>query len=246
MRRLSISKPTWVLASCSLAAAFLMPPVALGKQQQKSKWKNDDAYDQALDDYIQKASRANPNTPTTLGSLWTTGGSLTSMARDDKATQVGDLITINILETTTAAASGSAKGSRAFSADSGIDAFFGTLSPSAGARNLFSPHSQNSLNGSATTSSSHLLSTNLTGSVVKVLPNGYLVVQAARDVYIDNQRQHVIVRGVVRPSDLSPDNSVPSSEVANLQVEVQGKGVISDETRPPNFITRLLLRLLAF
>jgi len=246
MRRPLILSSAWVLIFCMLAA-FLSPAAAVAKkQQQQSKWKNDEAYDQALDDYIQKASQANPNMPTTLGSLWTTGGSLASMARDDKAVQVGDLITINILETTTAAASGTAKGSRQFSASSGVTAFFGTLSPTAKATNLFSPTAQDSLNGSATTSSSHLLSTNLTGSVVKVLPNGYLVVQAARDVYIDNQRQHVIVRGVVRPSDLSPDNSVPSSEVANLQVEVQGRGVISDETRPPNFITRLLLRLVGF
>jgi len=236
----------FALAACTLTTALLPPVAAAKKNSQQDKAKSQAAYDQALDDYIRQASAANPNTPTTLGSLWTTGGALSNMARDDKASQVGDLITINILETTTASASGTAKGSRSFSASSGITAFLGTIKPTAPVANLFSPNAQDSLNGAATTASSHSLSTNLAGSVVKVLPNGYLVIQAARDVYIDNQRQHVTVRGVVRPSDIAPDNSVPSTAIANLQVEVEGKGVITDETRPPNAITRFLLRLFSF
>jgi flagellar L-ring protein FlgH len=236
----------FALAACTVATAILPPVAAAKKSTQQDKSKSEAAYDQALDDYVRQASAANPNTPTTLGSLWTTGGVLSNMARDDKASQVGDLVTIDILESTTASASGTAKGSRSFSASSGITAAWGTLSPTAKLANLFSPTSQNSLNGAATTASSHSLSTNLAGSVAKVLPNGYLVVQAARDVYIDSQRQHVIVRGVIRPSDLAPDNSVPSTAIANLQVEVEGKGVITDETRPPNAITRFLLRLVGF
>jgi flagellar L-ring protein FlgH len=236
----------FALAACGLIAVILPPVAAAKKSQQQDKAKSQAAYDQALDDYVRQASAANPNTPTTLGSLWTTGGALSNMARDDKASQVGDLITINILETTTASASGTAKGSRSFSASSGITAALGVIKPTAPIANIFSPNSQDSLNGAATTASSHSLSTNLAGSVVKVLPNGYLVIQAARDVYIDNQRQHVTVRGVIRPSDIAPDNSVPSTAVANLQVEVEGKGVITDETRPPNAITRFLLRLVSF
>jgi flagellar L-ring protein FlgH len=236
----------FALAACALTAAILPPVAAAKKSTQQDKSKSEAAYDQALDDYIRKASAANPNTPTTLGSLWTTGGTLSNMARDDKASQVGDLITIDILESTTASASGTDKASRAFSASSGITAALGAIKPTSKIANLFSPNSQDSLNGAATTASSHSLSTELAGSVVKVLPNGYLVIQAARDVYVDNQRQHVTVRGVVRPSDLAPDNSVPSTAVANLQVEVEGKGVISDETRPPNAVTRFLMKLVSF
>jgi flagellar L-ring protein FlgH len=247
MSHSSTLRIAFAMAAGSLATTgILFPAAAAAKKSTQDKAKSQAAYDQALDDYVRQASAANPNTPTTLGSLWTTGGALGNLARDDKASQVGDLITINILETTTASASGTAKGARSFSASSGIGAFYGTLSPTAKLQNLFSPTSQNSLNGAATTASSHSLSTNLAGSVAKVLPNGYLVVQAARDVYIDNQRQHVIVRGVVRPSDVAPDNSVPSTAIANLQVEVEGKGVITDETRPPNAVTRFLLRLVGF
>ena len=244
MNRSSITRSPFVIALCGLAAALLLPTLASAKKQDTHK--SDAAFDQALEDYIRQASESNSAPASTLGSLWTPGGSFTNLTRDDKAGRVGDLITINILETTTAQASGTAKSSRALSANSSLTALYGTISPQSKFTNLFTPQSQSTLNGSATTSSSHLLTTNLTGTVVKVLPNNYLVVQAARDVYIDNQRQHVIVRGIVRPSDLAPDNSVPSTSVANLQVEVQGKGVISDGTRPPNVITRLILKLVGF
>ena len=229
----------------SLALSFL-PGAATAAKKKQDRSKSQPAYDQALEEYVRQASQIVSAPTTTVGSLWSAGENLADMARDDKAAHVGDLITIDILETTTAAASGTSKASRSFSASSGLGALYGTFTPTARINNLFSPQSQNALNGSATTASSHELSTNLTGTVVKVLPNSYLVVQAARDVYVDNQRQHVIVRGIVRPSDLAPDNSVISTQVANLQVEVEGKGVISDETAPPNRVTRLLLKLVGF
>lgn len=238
-------RKTTLLMSASLALLFLPCTMAAAKKKQ-AQGKPQPAYDQALEEYVRQASQIVSAPTTTVGSLWSTGGSLADMARDDKAAHVGDLITIDILETTSAAASGTSKASRSFSASSGLGALYGTFAPTARINNLFSPQSQNALDGSATTASSHELTTNLTGTVVKVLPNSYLVVQAARDVYVDNQRQHVIVRGIVRPSDLTPDNSVSSTQVANLQVEVEGKGVISDETAPPNRVTRFLLKLVGF
>jgi flagellar L-ring protein precursor FlgH len=244
MNHSSIARSPLVLAVCGLAATLALPALASAKKQDGHK--SDAAFDQALEDYIRQASDNNSAPATTLGSLWTSGGNFTNLTRDDKAGRVGDLITINILETTTAQASGTAKSSRSLSANSSLNAFFGAISPQAGLANIFSPQSQSTLNGAAATSSSHLVSTNLAGTVVKVLPNSYLVVQAARDVYVDSQRQHVIVRGIVRPSDLAPDNSVPSTAIANLQVEVQGKGVISDGTRPPHVLTRLILKLVGF
>ena len=234
-------------AACGAAAAILLlSSIAAAKKKPQPKAASGTPYDQALDEYIQQAGQYSLKPDSTVGSLWNPGGRFGNLARDDKGAQVGDLVTININETTTAAASGSAKASRAFSASSGINAFYGPIKSTAKLTNLFSPTSNSSLDGSATTASSHQVTTDLTGTVVKVLPNGYLVVQAARDVYIDNQRQHVIARGIVRPSDLSPDNNVPSSLVANLQVEVEGKGVISDNTRPPNAVTRLILKLVGF
>jgi flagellar L-ring protein precursor FlgH len=56
--------------------------------------------------------------------------------------------------------------------------------------------------------------------VLEVLPSGVLVVQSARDITVGNDRQTVFVRGLVRPGDLAPDNSVPSTAISNLEVEI--------------------------
>jgi flagellar L-ring protein precursor FlgH len=56
----------------------------------------------------------------------------------------------------------------------------------------------------------------------------------------------VIVRGVVRPADLSPNNVVPSTSLAQLEVRINGKGVVNDAVRRPNILYRILLGLLPF
>jgi flagellar L-ring protein precursor FlgH len=63
---------------------------------------------------------------------------------------------------------------------------------------------------------------------------------------MNNERQTVLVRGLVRPGDISPANSVLSNNVGNLELELKGKGVLSDGTRPPNLLVRLMLKLVGF
>ena len=63
---------------------------------------------------------------------------------------------------------------------------------------------------------------------------------------MNNQHENVIVRGMLRPGDIGPANAVPSSSLSNLEIEMKGKGIIADGTRPPNFITKALLWLFNF
>lgn len=86
----------------------------------------------------------------------------------------------------------------------------------------------------------------LTGRVVAVLPTGTLVVEAARQVTMANEHETVIVRGLVRPGDLDASNTVTSNQVGNLEVEVKGKGVVSEGVRPPNSIVKWILRVVGF
>jgi hypothetical protein len=82
--------------------------------------------------------------------------------------------------------------------------------------------------------------------VVNVLPNGYLVVEGVKRVQVNSENQVITIRGVVRPYDLDPTNAVPSDRVAQMEVQVNGKGVIGDSIRRPWFLYRLLLGLLPF
>jgi flagellar L-ring protein precursor FlgH len=86
----------------------------------------------------------------------------------------------------------------------------------------------------------------MTAQVIAILPSGNLVVEAQRKIFMNNQHEDVVVRGVVRPNDIGSNNTVPSASLSNLEIEMKGKGIISDSVRRPNPITRAVLWLLGF
>ena len=98
--------------------------------------------------------------------------------------------------------------------------------------------------GQSTTNSS--LATTFGGEVVDVLPNGMLVVQATRQLTFSQQTQLIRLRGLVRPEDVSAQNQVLSTAMTDLELEVTGKGIVSDSTYRQNPLVRLLERLLVF
>ncbi|HEY7098536.1 MAG TPA: flagellar basal body L-ring protein FlgH [Terriglobales bacterium] len=183
--------------------------------------------------------------PRRTGSLWTDEGRLANLASDYKAAQVGDIISILVVQDLQADNSGNVSSDRAFKASSGIDGLAGQVN-TASFQELFAPHSSANLSGKAQASSKSSLRTHLSGRVMAVLPNGTLVVEAERQVTMNNEKQMVLLRGLVRPGDIGFDNSILSNQIGNLELEVKGKGVISDGTRQPNLIVRLLLRLVNF
>jgi flagellar L-ring protein FlgH len=199
-----------------------------------------------LSDYIQRVSAKAPDAaPSTPGSLWTDTGRLADMVADYKASRVGDLVTISVVQNLSASSTGNVTSNRTFSANSGITALPGQLKTT-GVSNLFSPNSTQALNGKAQATSQTSLSTTLTGRVAAVLPSGTLVVEAERQITMNNQHETVILRGLVRPGDLDATNTVASNSVGDLEVEVKGKGVISEGTRPPNPVVKWILRIVGF
>jgi flagellar L-ring protein precursor FlgH len=199
-----------------------------------------------LTDYIKRVTGAAPvSAPTTLGSLWVDNGRLANMVADYKASRVGDLVTISINQNLSSTSTGNVATSRNFSASSGITSLPGLLK-TAGVANLFSPNSAQALTGKGQSTSTTALTTTLTGRVVALLPGGVLVIEAERQLLMDDQRETVILRGLVRPGDLDATNTVISNSVGDLEVEVKGKGVISESTRPPNLLMKWILRVLNF
>ena len=200
----------------------------------------------ALADYVQRVTAVVPApSVSTLGSLWVDNGRLADLVADYKASRVGDLVTISINQNLSSTNAGNVATNRAFSASSGITALGGHIKTS-GVANLFSPTSSQALTGKAAASSSTSLITTLTGRVAALLPGGTLVVEAERQVVMNDQRETVILRGLVRPGDLDASNTVTSNSVGDLEVEVKGKGVISEGVRPPNPVVKWILRVVGF
>jgi flagellar L-ring protein precursor FlgH len=197
-----------------------------------------------LDRYIEEAMRAAPMPPISRGSLYTAEGPWSEITRDPRARLVNDLITIVVTESATALAKGTTTTSRKSSAKGSVTSLYGAAAgPFA---NLVNTSSANSLEGEGTTSRQSSVSTRLSARVTHVLPNGYLVVEGHREVMVNSERQLVSIRGVVRPSDLSRDNSLRSDRLAQMEVRINGKGVVNDAVRRPFFLYRLLLGLLPF
>lgn len=180
----------------------------------------------------------------TSGSLWSTGGGLVDIASDYKAHSLNDPVTVLVSVQTTAAQSGSVDSGRDFATNSAITGV-GGFSPAA-TNPLVTAQSSTSLKGSGATSSSTAFETSLTGQVIAVLPGGSLVIEAHRQIAMNNQREEVIVRGIARTGDISPANTISSASLSDLEIELKGKGIISDSVRAPNPLTRAILRIIGF
>ena len=200
-----------------------------------------------LDRYLAEAgARSAEAPPSSPGSLWTPGSRLADAARDVRASQVDDLLTVVVSEQASAVTSGTTKTQRTSSTKNSVAALAGITKATGPLANLAGMSGDTQLAGQGTTSRSTTLSTRLTARVVYVLPNGALVVEAAKDIQINSERQTITVRGVVRPADIDATNSVLSDRLGQLEVHVNGKGVVGDAVRRPFFLYRLLLGLMPF
>ncbi len=207
---------------------------------------NRNSPDNNLAKYLARVQMAEAPPPAhTLGSVWADNGRMASLTTDYKARAAGDLITILVVHDLTSSNTGDVSTDRSFKASSGIDSLPGRLK-TAGVANLLGLHSAETLAGKGQATSTSKLRTSLAGRVVAVLPSGNLVIEAERSIVMNHERQNIVLRGVVRPGDVSADNTVVSNTLGNLELEIKGKGVVSDGTRPPHPILRLILRVLNF
>ena len=179
------------------------------------------------------------------GSLWSPSAMLGDLSADYKAHTLHDSVTVLVSVQTSAAQSGNVNSQRNFSTNSGISGLVGGIATH-GTNPLLTAQSATALKGQGQTSSNTAFSTSLTGEVIEVLPNGNLVIEAHRQVAMNNQHEDIVIRGVARPGDITPANIVASAALTNLEVEMKGKGIISDSVRPPNPLTRAVLWLFGF
>lgn len=180
------------------------------------------------------------------GSLFSPSGSLVDSTRDLRANRVDDVITILVTESASAVASGATNTSRKSAAKNTITSLAGTLAAGNPLGNLADLTNTQQLQGTGQTSRNMTLATTLSARVVDVTPNGILVVEGSKDVSVNSERQTITIRGLVRPADLTTANTVLSTRVADLQVRVNGKGVVGDAVKRPFLLSRILLGLLPF
>lgn len=168
------------------------------------------------------------------GSLYAGGGGL---FEDAVANRVGDILVIRIDENEAASRTATTKLDRSDESSYGVPAAVGFLAalqrkyPDVDPSQLFATQSNMAFSGAGETERKGRLNATLPVRVRKAMPNGDLYVEGTKVVMVGAEEHHIYVSGLVRRRDIAEDNTVPSSRVAEAEIEYTGRGDISDQQR---------------
>jgi flagellar L-ring protein precursor FlgH len=175
------------------------------------------------------------------GSVWR--GQLTSLFGDQRARQVGDIVTVKIVEVSQASEKATTNTERDSETNIGIPNFFGLeANPHGIYKNpaaLISAKTSNNFDGTGETTRAGSLSASITARVMDVLPNGNLAIEGKREIYVNNEKKEILLQGIIRPRDIAYDNSIRSTQVADAKIIYTGIGVVAEKQRP-GWLARLI------
>jgi flagellar L-ring protein precursor FlgH len=200
----------------------------------------------SLEEYLVRVRATSAENRAEPGAIWTDGSRFSRLSADVRAMQVHDLVSVVVSEALESSTDGTVKGSRTSAASSAITSLFQKLSAGSAAQNLVNMNAQSALSAQGQSANNSSLSTVLGGEVVEVLPNGMLMIEAARQVEFSQQTQTVVLRGLVRPEDISQSNRILSTSISDLTLQVRGHGIVSDYTHRSNALVRLLQKAFIF
>jgi flagellar L-ring protein FlgH len=166
-------------------------------------------------------------------SLWQPGAA--SFFHDPRASNVGDVITVEVSTSDAAKLSNSTTRSRANSDDANLTNFFGlekSLPSSMDPTSLVKMGSDTSNVGSGAVQRSEAINLTLAALVAQVLPNGNLVIDGHQQVLVNNEMRDMRVSGIVRREDITQDNTVNLTQIAEARITYGGKGTVSDVQQP--------------
>jgi len=157
---------------------------------------------------------------------------------DVKARNLNDIVMIRIVENVSGLGKANTKTGRDSSLDATVEKFFGAPlnfnnNNFWGKGNTFSPEvkgkMKNSFKGDGETTRQSRLDAVISAKVVEVLPNGNLVLESRKELTINRENQILVLKGIVRPEDIQPDNTILSTKVADAKIYLIGEGVIGDK-----------------
>jgi flagellar L-ring protein precursor FlgH len=179
------------------------------------------------------------------GSLWQEDGPFNQLYVDQKARQVGDIVTIRIVESSSASNNAATETERDSNLLGQITSFLGIERrwndpsyPGFDPDRLLNPFSsvegnlKSDFTGSGKTTRSGNIKAIITARVTDVVPGGNIKIRGSREVEINNEKQILTLSGVIRTKDISPDNTVLSNYISDAQISYSGLGVVNDRQRP--------------
>lgn len=176
---------------------------------------------------------ANPNSGTIFNSR-----AYRPMFEDRKARFVGDIVTINIRENTSATKAAGSSGGKEGDISTSVTSIFGKAFPKA----TVDASGESSYEDSAAANASNVFSGSITTTVIEVLPNNYLVVSGEKQISLDKGTEFVRFSGVVNPDTITIGNFVSSTNVADARVEYRTSSKI-DAAEIANTLSRFFLSI---
>ncbi len=182
---------------------------------------------------------------------------------DSRARRVGDIVVVNIMESTSATNSADTTADKENNNDYAIAAAFGRASmnmfpylPSNGVTNNFNApvgpgtsalntSSLSDFTASGETSRENSVQSSLAARVIRVLPGGILQIEGVRQTRVNEETQYMVISGTIRAKDVSSENTIMSTQIADANIQYYGKGVLADKQKP-GWFTRFMDNLWPF
>lgn len=194
-------------------------------------------------EYRQEAAANNP------GSLFAASETDT-LFEDSRARRVGDIVVVKLVENTKAQnkaeTSSDKKSSNNYQvADmfnrghAGFIPFMPIGPQPAVGLPVLDTNSASGINSTGKTKRENYVTTSLATRVLRVLPGGLMEIEGAREIRVNEETEYMVVRGMIRSKDVSADNSVLSTQIADASIEYYGKGVLADKQKP-GWFSRLM------
>lgn len=190
-------------------------------------------------------------------SLWNDSANI---FEDTKARRLNDLVMISIVESLSGSGTADTNASRDSSSDYSLTKLFGMnkdfnlhnaflLKDLFKGANIFDPSvagsGESDFKGKGDTNREGKLVANITAKVVEVMPNGNLMLEARKELTINNEKQILVLTGLARPDDIDSNNTVLSSKIADAQIYYVGDGVIQDK-QSPGWLVRIMDKVWPF
>ena len=194
-------------------------------------------------EYRQEASANNP------GSIFAASEADT-LFEDSRARRVGDIVVVKLVENTKAQNKAETSSNKKSSNDYQVANMFNRghagfipfmpigPQPSVGVP-ILDTESASGINSTGKTKRENYVTTSLATRVLRVLPGGLMEIEGAREIRVNEETEYMVVRGMIRSKDVSADNSVLSTQIADASIEYYGKGVLADKQKP-GWFSRLM------
>ncbi len=171
-------------------------------------------------------------------SLWRSGAN--AFFDDQRAKQVGDILTVDVRITDKAKIDNTTKRSRTGEENVGSNSLVAGVAAQVASAIPFSVDPSNLLNSTSNSSSTGTgsvdrqeeLDVSIAAIVTQILPNGNMVIEGKQEIRVNNEVRELIVAGIVRPEDISATNTISSTQMAEARISYGGRGQITDVQQP--------------